>query len=112
MCYNNIRQALRNFYSLRKEKITLLFDVLMLFIFVDEVTWHLPSETIMVSDRLVLEVVSSSVLKAHLNCSYLHPQVMSSIEPVLLKRLGVKMLQTSELLDILSSVVLTSRQSG
>ncbi|XP_033634434.1 uncharacterized protein LOC117295789 isoform X1 [Asterias rubens] len=78
----------------------------------DEVTWYLPSETTMVSDRLVLEVVSSSVLKAHLNCSYLHPQVMSSIEPVLLKRLGVKVLQTSELLDILSSVVLTSRQSG
>ena len=82
------------------------------FVSVDEVAWRLPSETIMFTDRLVHEVVSSNALKAHLNCSYLHPRVMGSVSEVLLKSLGVKVLQTGELIDILSSVVSAARQTG
>ena len=66
----------------------------------------------MCPDRLVRDVVPGEALRAHLNCSYLHPQVVGSASKALLKSLGVKTLQTAELMDILNSVALAARLRG
>ncbi|XP_038073872.1 uncharacterized protein LOC119741972 [Patiria miniata] len=81
----------------------------------DDVCWKLPSETLMCPDRsvreLVCELVPEDTLQEHLSCSYLHPHVASAVSEVLLKSLGVKVLQMAELMNILSSVARAAKQT-
>ena len=80
--------------------------------FITDVEWKLPSETVMAKDPLIRDVVQSSVLKTHLNCHYLHQRVVEECSTTLLSSLGVKKLQTSDLIGILNSVAIRANNTG
>jgi len=67
--------------------------------------WRLPSQLIIVSDPLVRDVVSSTVLRRHLDYDYLHRDVASKLNHQLLTSLGVQTLSTQHLLEIGKTVV-------
>jgi len=67
--------------------------------------WRLPSQLIIASDPLIRDVVSSSVLRRHLNYDYLHRDVTSSLNHQLLTSLGVQTLSTQHLLEIGKTIV-------
>jgi len=67
--------------------------------------WRLPSQLIIVSDPLVRDVVSSAVLRRHLDYDYLHRDVASKLNHQLLTSLGVQTLSTQHLLEIGKTVV-------
>ena len=66
----------------------------------------------MAKDPLIRDVVQSSVLKTHLNCHYLHQTVVEECSTTLLSSLGVKKLQTSDLIGILNSVAIRANNTG
>ena len=67
--------------------------------------WRLPSQLIITSEPLVRDVVSSTMLRRHLNYDYLHRSVASALNHKLVTSLGVQTLNTQHLLEIGKTIV-------
>lgn len=66
----------------------------------DATEWKLPSQTVMVHDSLLLEVVSPELLQRHLGLHYLHREAVGMLSPLLARSLGVETITSEHLLQI------------
>ncbi|XP_070575816.1 uncharacterized protein [Ptychodera flava] len=74
--------------------------------------WKLPSELAVTRDPLLREVISPDLLHNHLNRSYLHPHIVSSISLPLINMLGVQTLSVKNLIEIGKAVSASAQVSG
>ncbi|XP_043925651.1 protein NO VEIN-like [Protopterus annectens] len=76
------------------------------------IEYRLPSQTAVPFDHLVEEVITSEMLSKHLNLSYLHPLVHSSVPATLLAVLGVHRLSSSDVIAVTKAVAKELEQSS
>ncbi|XP_050398302.1 uncharacterized protein LOC126816138 isoform X1 [Patella vulgata] len=62
--------------------------------------WKIPSQTVIVQDSLLREVISPDLLLKHLNLHYLCKDVAAMLTPSLAQNLGVEFIRTEHLLQI------------
>jgi len=77
----------------------------MLLLCIAGMHWRLPSQLVVASDPLVREVVSSSVLRRHLDYDYLHRTIATTLNHQLVTSLGVQTLTTQHLLEIGKTII-------
>nr|KAG5712633.1 hypothetical protein BaRGS_029688 [Batillaria attramentaria] len=66
----------------------------------DAIEWKLPSQTVMVQDSLLLEVISPELLQRHLGLHYLHRDAAAMLSPLLARSLGVETITSDHLVQI------------
>lgn len=69
--------------------------------------WKLPSQTVMVKDSLVREVVSPDLLERHLGLYYVHKEAVDMMSPELARSLGVESLTSDHLVQMGKSLALS-----
>lgn len=62
--------------------------------------WKMPSQTVMVRDHMIREVISADLLQKHLNLFYLHADVAAMLNESLTQSLGIQALTTEHLIQI------------
>ncbi|XP_025076268.1 uncharacterized protein LOC112553340 isoform X4 [Pomacea canaliculata] len=73
----------------------------------DLVQWKLPSQTVMVKDSLVREVISPDLLERHLGLYYVHKEAVDMMSPELARSLGVESLTSDHLVQMGKSLALS-----
>ena len=66
----------------------------------DTIQWKLPSQTVMVQDALVREVISPELLEQHLGLHYVHRDVAAMLNPLLTRSLGVESITSDHLIQV------------
>lgn len=74
---------------------------------VGAIQWKIPSQTVMVQDSLVRDVISPDLLHQHLGLFYLHRDAVALLSPSLARSLGVEAITSEHLLQIGRSLALT-----
>ncbi|XP_076448916.1 LOW QUALITY PROTEIN: uncharacterized protein LOC143285481 [Babylonia areolata] len=69
------------------------------------VQWKLPSQTVMVQDALVHEVISPELLEHHLGLYYVHREVAAMLSSALTRSLGVESITSEHLVQVGRSLV-------
>ncbi|KAK7114721.1 uncharacterized protein [Littorina saxatilis] len=69
------------------------------------IQWKLPSQTVMVQDSLVREVISPELLERHLGLHYVHRDVAAMLSPLLTRSLGVESITSDHLIQVGRSLV-------
>ncbi|KAL8608369.1 hypothetical protein ACOMHN_002602 [Nucella lapillus] len=64
------------------------------------VQWKLPSQTVMVQDALVHEVISPELLERHLGLYYVHREVASMLSSALTRSLGMESITSEHLIQV------------
>lgn len=75
------------------------------------IQWKLPSQTLMVQDSLVRQVISPELLEQHLGLHYVHREVASMLSPLLIRSLGVETITTDHLIQVGRSLIASWSQS-
>ncbi|XP_078599079.1 uncharacterized protein LOC144874602 isoform X2 [Branchiostoma floridae x Branchiostoma japonicum] len=77
-----------------------------------QISWKLPSQTILSHDPLVKDVIDSQLLSNHLNLFYIHGDVAAVLEryPALSTVLGIQKLSTNHLIEVGKAMATTFMQ--
>ena len=78
---------------------------LQFFPYIGAVEWKLPSQTVLVQDSLVREVISPEMLERHLGLHYVEREVSTMLNPLLVRSLGVESITSDHLVQIGRSLV-------
>ena len=88
----------------------ILYNVWWWFVSYPVVEWKLPSQLVFCTDRLLREVMPSGDLQQHLGLSYLHEEMMVSLNPSLVENLGIQKLKCHHLMEVAKGITLSLSQ--
>ncbi|XP_060075304.1 uncharacterized protein LOC132554994 [Ylistrum balloti] len=74
------------------------------------ITWKMPSQTVIVRDSLICELITPEMLQKHLNLFYVHRDLAESLNTTLTQCLGIECLTTDHLLQIGKALILDRSQ--
>ncbi|XP_069113795.1 uncharacterized protein [Argopecten irradians] len=76
------------------------------------ITWKMPSQTVIVRDSLICELITPEMLQKHLNLFYVHRDLAESLNTTLTQCLGIECLTTDHLIQIGKALILDRSQQS
>ncbi|XP_021342125.1 uncharacterized protein LOC110442712 isoform X2 [Mizuhopecten yessoensis] len=74
------------------------------------ITWKMPSQTVIIRDSLICELITPEMLQKHLNLYYVHRDLAESLNTTLTQCLGIECLTTDHLIQIGKALILDRSQ--